>query len=649
MSEIDGKKGFLDALLKDTLVTGYAEHRVDINAVFAPGEPHEAVARKIVESGCFPIMAHLGGGDITILHHVTAATRNAVTGVETSARAIAGIMGEGDPVELRSNAWDGIGKGKVVKTEALAEAAHVGKELGTIRTTSTTKDMRAFTFCPEMWLPFFATVEGGTSAAEALTWGFGRIKDDQEGEEKIRTAVEVYLEPMTWLLFVARNKIPALPIRPLPSKEVRRWHRNWVLLEVAAPAAKRHRVDEVREEDTTQSGTRALQKKVVTKGTSAWDKLQPFTRRLFLNAGIRADGTPEEPTVTLREVLDCKNSGLAVRLLRSRAGAMGRDFWVQPDLINGIRNGLIVAESLQTPEGLTPFLTPACPEDLTLNSFEESTSLVEVGGVQVAATGRELRASHGRKGKAGYIIPATMEEFTTALSNYKYLVHLLFDEDSIFYEQCAVAERIIRRHLVDLRSMTRQDRLLPARLLWRVHLRVQVFLRACSEAGDGEVETSALDWDMELTRVGQGLSDGLQGILPPFLMRVKKKGEASDDEKGTSVTNERLRWQYRRGAGRRLRDKIFRARAHPPELQFGRPCLGYHLTGVCHRGRKCMRAASHRMMSERDGRRFDDWARGFETTPEVPPGFPPGRDRGSGADRGDQGRQQAARNPNGRD
>ena len=45
MSEIDGKKGFLDALLEDTLVTGYAEQRVDINAVFAPGEPHEAVAR----------------------------------------------------------------------------------------------------------------------------------------------------------------------------------------------------------------------------------------------------------------------------------------------------------------------------------------------------------------------------------------------------------------------------------------------------------------------------------------------------------------------------------------------------------------------------------------------------------------------------
>ena len=73
------------------------------------------------------------------------------------------------------------------------------------------------------------------------------------------------------------------------------------------------------------------------------------------------------------------------------------------------------------------------------------------------------------------------------------------------------------------------------------------------------------------------------------------------------------------------------------------------MEGVCRGGRKCRRAASHRMMSDRDGRRFDDWVRGFEAVPEVPPGYPPGQDRRGGADRRDQARQQGGRNPNGRD
>lgn len=104
---------------------------------------------------------------------------------------------------------------------------------------------------------------------------------------------------------------------------------------------------------------------------TAWDRWQGFTRRLFLGAAVTSGGVPSELTETLWEVLECKTSGLAIKILWSKAGLEGWGFWVQPDLINSLRNGLIVAEALNNPEGLTPFLTPGCPDGLTFHSFDD--------------------------------------------------------------------------------------------------------------------------------------------------------------------------------------------------------------------------------------------------------------------------------------
>ena len=79
---------------------------------------------------------------------------------------------------------------------------------------------------------------------------------------------------------------------------------------------------------------------------------------------------------------------MAVRILRAKAGSAGKDFWVQPYLINNLRNGLIVAEALLTPEGLSPFITLGCPLDLVLSSFDERSSTVLIRGVNMAAAGR---------------------------------------------------------------------------------------------------------------------------------------------------------------------------------------------------------------------------------------------------------------------
>ena len=66
--------------------------------------------------------------------------------------------------------------------------------------------------------------------------------------------------------------------------------------------------------------------KMVSKDKSNWDRWQRFTQKTFLNAGITGDGIPTAPTETLCELLECKNSGMAARILRAKVGSAGRDF-----------------------------------------------------------------------------------------------------------------------------------------------------------------------------------------------------------------------------------------------------------------------------------------------------------------------------------
>ena len=666
MTETKPHESFLEVLKEDEVVQEYEKYAGDIAKTLDPKVPGAEVLATIAQMGSFPVLGHFGDGEVAIVHHFMAGAENPLTKKATHGRAIVGIKGAGDPVELKGFSAEVLGKGKVIKAEVLFAAAKEATDVTGIRTTSTSKDMRSFTFCPEVFFGRFAGGNDSVAAHDLMKWALAELRAVHEEDAGLEKAVKTHMEPLTWLVWAARGKTPVFPTRPLLSTGAKRWHAEVVALEITARKVKRQKLEvEPAAGDGNNANDKVQVARAPPKEKSAWDKLQGFTKGLFLCAGTTSEGTPYSPTDTLKEVLECKNSGLAVRLLRAKAGAEGRDFWLQPDLINSLRNGLIVAENLHTPEGLTPFLTPGCPDGLTLTSFEEKTSVVTVGGVSVSAAGRELRATHGKKGKAGFIIPENMTDCHTQLTNFKYLIYLIFGSESILYIQCAAAEKIVRRYMVDLRSMSSRDTLLPAKILWRMHLRVQGFLRACSEAGQDAVETTMLDWETELRLIGQGLGGGDSGILPPCLT---KRGQHRDDRfrddtsRKQSAVNTQMAWRFRHGEGRRLLDVITRRQAYPPALTHGRPCLFFHLRGSCKRGRSCSRQNSHRVMTQRDMDMFANWISDLERGhPQVPDGFPPGYrgDRQStgrgthrpGREGGEDNRrgQETRSHPNGRD
>jgi len=85
-----------------------------------------------------------------------------------------------------------------------------------------------------------------------------------------------------------------------------------------------------------------------------------------------------------------------------------------------------------SPEGLSKFSTPGCPPDLSLSSFKEAGSTVVVEGISVSATCQDLCAKHGKHGKYRYIVPETIDDLSIHISYFKYLIYLIFGEESPF-------------------------------------------------------------------------------------------------------------------------------------------------------------------------------------------------------------------------
>ena len=350
------------------------------------------------------------------------------------------------------------------------------------------------------------------------------------------------------------------------------------------------------------------------KEKTAFDKMLKFMQKSFLHAGFDGYDTPSEPTETLVQILTCSSSQHALRLLRCLAGHMKKGFWVQPTMLNQLRKGLIVGESLGTPEGLTPFGTPCCPVGLTLQSFDEGGQTVSVAGVRVSSTCGELKSRHGREGKAGAIVPKTIDELIHHISNFNFLITLIFGEKSLLSVQYAAAVQTISAYSVDLMSLAMSDSSLPGKILWFLHLRTQAFLKSCSEAIDeAGIHPEALEWEARIMEVGQGMGGIVDSAGPAFLRWRHDPGDdgrvgAPEPGTETKAVNRSLLRSLRGREGRNLFNDAEQRKVPPPLTKSGVPmCLDFHLLGRCGRNLHCPLRATHGYISQGDFESFNRW------------------------------------------
>ena len=270
-----------------------------------------------------------------------------------------------------------------------------------------------------------------------------------------------------------------------------------------------------------------------------------------------------------------------------------------------------------------------------------------IGGVKVSSTSGELAKRHGRNGKAGAIVPTTIDELIHHCRNFKILINIIMGEDCLLSTQYGTAVDTITEYSVDLMSLTEMDGFLPGKILWFLHLRTQTFLKSCSEAIDeAGISSRALEWEEQLRETGQGTGSLVDSLGPRFLREKKAETPRGQDKgsgnMGSAALNKARMRCLQNGVGYRIYDSANSRRVPPPISTKGVPmCLDYHLLGKCERHLHCPLRATHGYLKRLDWEVLQRWIfrerkiADFGDTPVVPAGSPPTKNEtGSAKGRG---------------
>lgn len=130
-------------------------------------------------------------------------------------------MGDGNVVELKDLGGEIVGEGKNIKLETMMEAARDGCEVAGIKTTMTAKELWSFTFWQGLFLSRFKECRELIMADEVSRWATKIITADAQDNAEISKGVEAYMEPLTWLVWVGRKKLPCVTARKLPFQKMR--------------------------------------------------------------------------------------------------------------------------------------------------------------------------------------------------------------------------------------------------------------------------------------------------------------------------------------------------------------------------------------------------------------------------------------------
>lgn len=92
-----GRKIFFETLRQDDLVADYEKYATQISEAMTPMDHDATILGKLVQPGDFPVITHVGGGTMVVLHHFTNTSVNNITGETKNAKGISGIHLDGNP------------------------------------------------------------------------------------------------------------------------------------------------------------------------------------------------------------------------------------------------------------------------------------------------------------------------------------------------------------------------------------------------------------------------------------------------------------------------------------------------------------------------------------------------------------------------
>ena len=129
------------------LVAEFEKYKEQIKDLIAPKDRDADFATRIQGIGAFPVLVHLGEGEIGIAHHMQFGTTNPVTKRTVPSRLVVGLDGDGVAKEFCGFGKEICGKGKTYNPGKIARLVDHPEEAEGIGLSQTGLAIRSFTFC----------------------------------------------------------------------------------------------------------------------------------------------------------------------------------------------------------------------------------------------------------------------------------------------------------------------------------------------------------------------------------------------------------------------------------------------------------------------------------------------------------------------
>ena len=210
--------------MADDVVRDFGTYAPAVTVLLAPKGKDAEFLKAVGGLGAFPMLAHVGEGEVAIIHHAEVGTANAITKKETGTRVVMGIDGGGVLMEVRGWDQETCGKGKTYKRDTVVRLLTHPEESQTISLTTNSLAIRSFTFYCAEFISLFEGDNNTRSGEKLLRDGVQICAGEQESDEDRATAVDGICLAFEWLANVVRGNAPEFPFRPVVSEATKAWH-----------------------------------------------------------------------------------------------------------------------------------------------------------------------------------------------------------------------------------------------------------------------------------------------------------------------------------------------------------------------------------------------------------------------------------------
>jgi hypothetical protein len=368
---------FFDNIQNNDVVKNYHSF-IDIIYIEIINTLDQNAPLKFSDISIFPMLVHIGMGNINIIHHTTLGKINIITKIEMY-KTIMGLDEKGSPKEIRDFDKDPIHSRKSIKLDNILNVSSaIELHMKCLLSTQSTTFYQSYTFCLSEFISILHDTDQSDWNAMTILFKFiMSIKDSSISNSDKQIKIDSFTHIISWLLNVANGKIGSFPFHHRISKAANNWY-----IRICNSIFGYFPLNDSKKRPSTisssgycsdnESSYKSINKRPRTieiqkQEKTKWNKLHPFLCKIILFASYHHSCKILEPSRNYIKFLQCNSTKSDLLLLTTVASKEQVSFWVQPNLLSNMMKGFLCTQLILFPEGLNPFKTSSAPSNQSLS------------------------------------------------------------------------------------------------------------------------------------------------------------------------------------------------------------------------------------------------------------------------------------------